>query len=294
VQFVLPTFEATTSAGPGYILIPFWYWIIIIASILVPHELFHGIVARAEKIKLNKKELAKNMRGNLYYGFTPDWVNFLKISEWVGKNIPDSIGVASRKPSMSFIYSRGKEFYPIFRVPMENADTLINKLRAKHNNLCTIEYKEFNKKKMPVPVQMNFKSTNLAYVGKGNESYGIYRVEDNYKGAFYNTLNQYDIDYIQEIDSFLVKIYNKNYFGVSPDTLLNMLKKNNVDYVIMGSLRINPSMKTNRTLNAVRRFLYYIEQKYPGTFSLVYQEGENDQEPAYLYKVDYKKYNFGK
>jgi hypothetical protein len=255
--------------------------------------IFNTLGHTAERIKLNRKELAKNIRGNLYYGFTPDWVNFLKMSEWVGKNIPDSIAVASRKPSMSFIYSKGKEFYPIFRVPMENADTLINKLKEKYNNLCTIEYSEFNKKKMPMPVQMNFRLTNLAYIGKGNESYGIYRIRDNYKDAFYNALDQYNIDYIQEIDIFLNKIRNKNYFGVSPDTLLNKLKENNVDYVIVGSLRINPRMKTNRTLNAVRRFLYYIELKYPGTFTLVYQEGENDKEPAYLYKVNYNKYHIG-
>ena len=237
--------------------------------------------------------MAKNLRGNLYYGFTPDWINFLKMSEWVGKNIPDSIVVASRKPSMSFIYSKGKEFYPVFRVPLENADTLIYKLREKYRNLCAIENTQFNKKKMPVPVQMNFKRVNLAIVGKANESYGIYRIQDNYKESFYNALDHYNIDYIQEVDSFLVKIHNNNYFGVSPDTLLNRLKKNNVDYVIMGSLRINPRMKTNRTVNAVRRYLYYVESKYPGTFSLVYQEGKNDMEPAYLYKVNYNKYKLG-
>lgn len=52
VQFVLPTVASTGSSGPGYILIPFWFWIITIFSILVPHELFHGIMARTEKIKL--------------------------------------------------------------------------------------------------------------------------------------------------------------------------------------------------------------------------------------------------
>ncbi|MEM5778540.1 MAG: site-2 protease family protein [Candidatus Aenigmatarchaeota archaeon] len=52
VQFVLPTPTATGASGQGYILIPFWFWIITIFSILVPHELFHGIMARAEKIKL--------------------------------------------------------------------------------------------------------------------------------------------------------------------------------------------------------------------------------------------------
>ncbi|MFQ6020486.1 MAG: site-2 protease family protein [Candidatus Aenigmatarchaeota archaeon] len=52
LQFILPTPSATGSTGPGYILIPFWFWIITIFCILVPHELSHGIIARAEKIKL--------------------------------------------------------------------------------------------------------------------------------------------------------------------------------------------------------------------------------------------------
>ena len=69
-----------------------------------------------QKSTYNQKVLAKNLRGNLYYGFTPDWQNFLKMSEWVGKNLPDSTVVVSRKPSMSFIYSKGKEFYPHVQV----------------------------------------------------------------------------------------------------------------------------------------------------------------------------------
>jgi membrane-associated protease RseP (regulator of RpoE activity) len=52
VQFVFFTLSSTGSSGPGYILIPFWFWIITIFSILVPHELSHGIMARAEKLKL--------------------------------------------------------------------------------------------------------------------------------------------------------------------------------------------------------------------------------------------------
>jgi len=52
IQFVLPTPAARGTVGPGYILIPFWFWVIIVGTILVPHELFHGIIARAEKIKL--------------------------------------------------------------------------------------------------------------------------------------------------------------------------------------------------------------------------------------------------
>ena len=49
---ILPTPSATGAIGPGYILVPFWFWIIVIGMILVPHEFSHGLIARAEKIKL--------------------------------------------------------------------------------------------------------------------------------------------------------------------------------------------------------------------------------------------------
>ena len=255
--------------------------------------LFKTLGHTAEKIKQNKKVLAKNLSGNLYYGFTPDWVNFLRMSRWVGKNMPDSIVVASRKPSMSFIYSKGKEFYPIYKFPLENADTLIQKLRKTNNGLCTIAINQFSKAKVPIRLQVNYKSTNLAFVSQSNETFGIYNVMDSYKEQFYDRLNHYNVDYINDIDSFLEKIHKNNnpYFGVSPDSLINILKKNNVDYVIVASLRVNPHMKTNRTINTVKRFLYYIELKYPGIFTLVHQIGKQNAEPAYLYKINYKNYN---
>lgn len=52
VQLVLPSLSSEVSVEEWYIGIPFWTWIIVIFSILVPHELSHGIIARAEKIKL--------------------------------------------------------------------------------------------------------------------------------------------------------------------------------------------------------------------------------------------------
>ena len=52
LMLVLPSPSATGAMGPGYFLIPFWFWIITIGAILVPHEMMHGVIARAEKIKL--------------------------------------------------------------------------------------------------------------------------------------------------------------------------------------------------------------------------------------------------
>ncbi len=64
----------------------------------------------------NLPALGKNLRGDMYYGFTPDWVNFLKMSRWCTDSLPENTLVASRKAPMSFIYGKGKKFYPVYKV----------------------------------------------------------------------------------------------------------------------------------------------------------------------------------
>jgi hypothetical protein len=66
--------------------------------------------------------LIKNLNGDIYYGYTPDWQNFLKASEWCGKNLPPDAYVASRKAPMSFIYGKRK-FFPIYNVIKKDETT---------------------------------------------------------------------------------------------------------------------------------------------------------------------------
>lgn len=58
----------------------------------------------------------KNLAGNIYYGYTPDWQNFLKCSEWCADSLPKNSLVASRKAPMSFVYGKGKKFFPVYSV----------------------------------------------------------------------------------------------------------------------------------------------------------------------------------
>ena len=58
----------------------------------------------------------KNLAGDLYYGYTPDWQNFLKCSKWCADSLPANSLVASRKAPMSFVYGNGKKFFPIYSV----------------------------------------------------------------------------------------------------------------------------------------------------------------------------------
>jgi len=58
----------------------------------------------------------KNLSGKIYEGYTPDWQNFLKCSRWCNDSLGTDAFVASRKAPMSFIYAKGKKFFPIYSV----------------------------------------------------------------------------------------------------------------------------------------------------------------------------------
>ncbi|MGM0375817.1 MAG: hypothetical protein ACQEQ0_03495 [Bacteroidota bacterium] len=72
----------------------------------------------------------KNLGGDRYYGYTPDWQNYLKMAEHT-TNLPDSTYVACRKPNMARLYAKGKKFYGIYRFHTQDPDSLLNRLHEK-------------------------------------------------------------------------------------------------------------------------------------------------------------------
>lgn len=91
----------------------FYQFFALIIILVFAGRNFSFSYSLAEKnIPIAKKNL---FEGDNYAGYTPDWVHFLKLSEWCGNNLPDTCLVASRKAPMSFLYADGKEFFPIWR-----------------------------------------------------------------------------------------------------------------------------------------------------------------------------------
>lgn len=45
-------FSNEVVGGVGYLLIPFWYWILAIPLIMIPHEFMHGVFSAYEKIRI--------------------------------------------------------------------------------------------------------------------------------------------------------------------------------------------------------------------------------------------------
>lgn len=243
-----------------------------------------------DRVKTNQKVLTKNINGNLYYGFTPDWQNFLRMSEWVGLNIPDTALVASRKPSMSFIYSKGRDFYGIYRFPTEEPEKLVNEINDRVGELQVIPNVSIVDP-LPATLQLAVKQNAVAYVAEGSDIYGLYEFDGQDGNEITQLLAQHQIVPFST-DSLLNRIRNstKSCFAVSPDSLINALRKSKVDYVIVASLRANPNINTGNIINNIQRYLYFVEQKYPGILSLVHQIGANTEEPAWLYRINYDYY----
>ena len=51
-------------------------------------------------------------------------------------------------------------------------------------------------------------------------------------------------------------------------------------------------MKTDRTVNTIQRYLYFIELKYFNLFTVVQQIGKDDDEPAKLIKINYERLGY--
>jgi hypothetical protein len=244
------------------------------------------------KAKANNEVLMKNIRGNKYYGYTPDWVNFLKMSAWAAENIPEESVIASRKPSMSFVYGNGRNFYGLYRFPTIPSDTAFLRIGQKPGEPVIVNERSIRARKMPPQIEYGMKREMEAFITAGDSMYTVFYFSDQTRPAYLQILRENNLDYETDLDILRRKIQASGKPGVAvvPDSLVNLLLRNNVDYIIRGNLRLNPAQKTNRVVNTVHRYMYYVEQKYPGIFSQVTQIGGNDDEPARLFQIHWERY----
>lgn len=101
-------------------------FVFLIVSIII---IMSSLIKTIDKSLANLPILKKNMGGDIYYGYTEDWTNFLKLSRYCGDSLPETAYVVSRKAPMSFIYSNGKSFYPIYTVPSTDPDSVLALLK---------------------------------------------------------------------------------------------------------------------------------------------------------------------
>lgn len=91
-----------------------------------------GISKTFSVIPKNTKVLRHNMKGEKFYGYTDDWVNYLMMSEYCADSLPQDAVIACRKAPMSFVYGHGRKFLGIYKVPAADADSNLAYLKERN------------------------------------------------------------------------------------------------------------------------------------------------------------------
>ncbi len=82
---------------------------------------------------IDLKTLSKNIQGDKFAGFTPDWISYLQMIDYVDKNLSENdTYVACRKPNIARIYGKGRKFYGVYRIPEGSAYDLVQNLKNKN------------------------------------------------------------------------------------------------------------------------------------------------------------------
>jgi hypothetical protein len=242
-----------------------------------------------DKVKDNREILSKNLTGDITYGLTPDWVNFIRMSQWVTKNIPDSLVVGSRKPTISSIYGNGRYFYGIYKFLTLDADTLLEHLTQRKSKILIISGSEWQNKNMDESLMRIFRSLNIGMIQQKSGVDFIYDYSKTDSTIVFSALHQLKINYKTDVKAYQGELKNSksDYFLADPDYLVKYLKSNKIRYLMLASLRRNSREKSEYIIDTVHRYVYYIQMKYPGMFRQVFQIGENDDEPTSIVEVLY-------
>jgi hypothetical protein len=229
------------------------------------------------KVKEHFPKLQKNIAGNKYYGFTPDWVNYFLMSEWAAKNLDKDKVIVCRKASMSFIYT-GRTFSSISSVPSVPSDSALLSSNYKERFLG-VKYED-----MPAHLLGSLYPYTAAILIGDNAFYYTYDLPK----PIFEAVEQAGFPVYTKPEDFLTVLKNtKENYGIYPDKLLQSLKERNAGYIIDAHLRSNPAQKTNSTINTVSRYMSFVQQKYPGIFRKIHQIGIDNNEPAMIYEIHY-------
>ncbi|MDR1553164.1 MAG: hypothetical protein LBS69_06860 [Prevotellaceae bacterium] len=250
----------------------------LIIVIMITGNLSHS----STKIKANFPVLQRNLSIDRLAGLTPDWRNFILMSQWVSENIDKDIKVVSRKASISYIYT-GRMFEIIASVPSEHVDSLLTIAPEGKSILIVDVVKMANVEKlmsienlMPnlnhiITGDMEFEERNLKFVCS-------YIIDNNEIENIKTQLDELNLKYWSNKSNFneSCRKYIDNIYIYNPDKLLNNIEKNNIKYIIIPKLRLNPNENTGATINTISIYLLCIDMKYPNRFFTVHEIGTSE------------------
>jgi len=246
---------------------------------------FQTLAATTVQIKKSREETGR------YGGLTPDWKHYLQASEWAASNLPADAVIACRKPSISFVYGKGRSFYGIMQLPSYDLERFYNDWNKEPNSRIAYSYADFSDKQLPPGLFQVLKQNMIAQFFVGDKFYFIDRLTDSLMQKTISATTAMGISGLTSVNSMreVTRLVNKPATLIYPDSLLNILIQNKVSHVLTANLRRNSLEKTGQTINTVERYISFIDDKYPGFMTKVTQVGSDDNEPASILKLQYER-----
>jgi hypothetical protein len=230
-----------------------------------------------------------------YSGLTPDMENYCRMSEWVGVNIPKNEVIACRKPSISFIFSQSNNFFGITRFPFCSGDSLIQTWQRKQLNYYLLPLATPGLRKISLQLSKDLKNYLVGFgISVKNKYYHsrffMFDLPLTTRPTILKKLNDINVNLTNNLDTLRlwVKDTSLNISIVYPDSVLRTLYRAHVSYVLTDKLRFISTQKNEKMSSTVEMFMNFIEVKYPGIRSKINQVGNDDEEPATLYKINYE------
>ena len=253
---------------------------LVLASLLIGT----GIHAK-DRIGRNIPVLQQNILGNDLYGLTPDWDNFIKMSRWADDNLDKDAVIASRKPSISYVYT-GREFHGIFSVPYVNINDIVKQKQEEENStFVVIEMIPDNSRLDHLDTFMQYifitkQDVTFSLNDKNVASAIVYKIDNSLvTEELINFFDTNNLNYSFDYDSFLQQYVNDksiSYQIISPDLLLEDLTKWNLQYLILAKIRIYTAQNTGYYVNTIHQYVNFIQFKYSGRFRMIHTIGKDE------------------
>jgi len=257
------------------------FTLVLFLMLLVVLSLYNTIAKSIE----NKETLSQNIQGNNLYGYSPDWVHYIEMCKWTADSVEKNKTIGLRKPEIAYIYTNRNYVGIIqpFEVPV---DTVIQScLRNSNRQFAIIQMSDLQSDNaLDSLFRWRLYLDAIIFRKDGNLQF-VYGCENNQKLAFMNMLRNTNIPYSENMH--IIQNNNKDDYGFFPDSALNFIKRNKLDYIVDANLRSITNEKTNSIIGNIRKMRLMILYKYPGLFIKVHQCGADDDEPAELYKLQY-------
>ncbi|MBQ4280310.1 MAG: glycosyltransferase family 39 protein [Rikenellaceae bacterium] len=253
-----------------------WWWLF---PVLVGVMGFTTFRSAAVRVSDHAEYLGHLFDGEPLYGFTPDWEHYMQAAEWAGQNIPAEENIACRKPEIAFVYG-GREFFGIYSVPQQPLDELLARA-ADGYRLVGIDVQRAG-----TPAIADFYRNHLddivsfveVYNDQGGRQFVVFRLPGG--EAVPVGMESDMVAYLDGVRS------THTVSAADPDVLLQRLAKAGVRYVMLASLRVDPSRNTGQIITTVQRYLFYLSVKYPAILGeTLYTAGTS--EPTAIVRLNY-------